>query len=127
MLYSKRAASYARLHPELRSPLLRFRTPSSTPTIEKIMRTVLTRLAEPTDVHFELHHVHGRPGAPDIPVYVYRPHGLQQPTAALLYMHGGGFMIGSARNFHATCARFARDLGIVVVNVDYRLAPEVPL
>lgn len=125
-LYSKRAASYARLHPELRSPLLRFRSPSSTRTVVKIMRTFLARLPEPTDVDFETQRVPGAPGAPDIPVYVYRPRGFQQPTAALLYMHGGGFMIGSAGMFHTTCARFARELGVVVVNVDYRLAPEVP-
>lgn len=123
---SKRATSYARLHPELRSPLLRFRSPSSTPTVVKIMRYFLKRLPEPADVDFEAHHVPGPPGAPDIPVYVYRPHEFKQPAAALLYLHGGGFMIGSARMFHATCARFAHELGLVVVNVDYRLAPEVP-
>ena len=125
-LYSKHAASYAGLHPELRSPLLRFRSPSSTRTVVKIMRRFLARLPEPTDVDFETQRVPGAPGAPDGRVYVYRPRGFQQPTAALLYLHGGGFMIGSAGMFHATCARFARELGIVVVNVDYRLAPEVP-
>lgn len=125
-LSSQRAASYARLHPELRSPLLRFRSPSSTPAVVKVMRTFLARLPEPVDVDVETHRVPGPPVAPDIPVYVYRPRGFQQPTAALLYMHGGGFMIGSARLFHATCARFAREMGIVVVNVDYRLAPDVP-
>lgn len=122
-LYSKRAASYARLHPELRSPLLRFRSPSTTPTVVKLMRYSLARLPESTDVDYELHRV---PGAPDIPVYVYCPHEVQQPRGALLYIHGGGFMIGSARMFHATCSRIAHELGIVVVNVDYRLAPEVP-
>lgn len=126
LLYTRRAASYTRLHPELRSPLLRFRTPSSSPTVVKVMRRILARLPEPTDINFEIHHVPGPPGAPGVPVYVYRPGAARQPTAALLYLHGGGFMIGSARTAHATCARIARELGIVVMNVDYRLAPETP-
>lgn len=127
-LYSRRAASYTRLHPDLRSPLLRFRTPSSSPMVVKIMRGILARLpeTEPTDISFEPYHVPGAPGAPDVGVYVYRPHEVQPPTAALLYIHGGGFMIGSARQFHAACARIARELSIVVVSVDYRLAPEAP-
>jgi triacylglycerol lipase len=90
------------------------------------MRKFPARLPEPTDVDLETHRVPGPPGALDIRVYVYRPRGFEQPTAALLYIHGGGFMIGSAPMFHATCAGLARELGIVVVNVDYRLAPEVP-
>lgn len=125
-LHARRAVSYARLHPELRSPLLRFRTPSSSPTVVKVMRRVLKRLPEPADVDADLRHVPGPPSAPDVPVYVYRPDGSCLPVPALLYLHGGGFMIGSARASHATCARLAHELGIVVVNVDYRLAPEVP-
>ena len=125
-LYSKRAVTYDRLDPELRSPLLRFRSPPYTPLVVKVMRLVLARLPEPADIAFELYHVPAADGAPDVPVYVYRPDGVQQPTAALLYIHGGGFMIGSARSAHAICAGLADDLGIVVANVDYRLAPEVP-
>ena len=54
-----------------------------------------------------------------------------QPTAGssgagLLWMHGGGFMVGSAIQDERVCAGFARDLGLVVVSVDYRLAPEHP-
>lgn len=122
-LYSKRAASYTRLHPELRSPLLRFRSPSSTPAVVRIMRYISARMPESTGGDYEYHLV---PGAPDVPVYIYRPDGTEPPTAALLYIHGGGFMIGAAGMFHATCACLARELGIVVISVDYRLAPETP-
>ena len=41
-------------------------------------------------------------------------------------MHGGGFIVGSAVQDESICASFARDLGLVVVSVDYRLAPEHP-
>lgn len=44
----------------------------------------------------------------------------------LLWIHGGGYIIGSARQDDLLCARFARRLGVTVVSVDYRLAPEHP-
>lgn len=56
-------------------------------------------------------------------VRVYRPEGAG-PRAAVLWIHGGGFVIGSARQDDPRCFRYATDLGVVVVSVDYRLAPE---
>ncbi|MBJ7291395.1 alpha/beta hydrolase [Williamsia sp.] len=46
--------------------------------------------------------------------------------AALLWIHGGGYVIGSAVQDDLICARFASELGITVAAVDYRLAPENP-
>ncbi|WP_353813541.1 alpha/beta hydrolase [Agromyces sp. SYSU T00266] len=45
---------------------------------------------------------------------------------ALLWIHGGGLVIGAAAQDDAWCARLAERLGIVVVAVEYRLAPEHP-
>lgn len=47
-------------------------------------------------------------------------------SAALLWIHGGGHIIGSARQDDFRCSEFANDLGIVVVAPDYRLAPQQP-
>ena len=47
-------------------------------------------------------------------------------TAALLWIHGGGYMIGSPEQDDALCRRFVQRLGIVVAAVRYRLAPEHP-
>jgi acetyl esterase len=55
---------------------------------------------------------------------VYRPGPGRLP--GLLYIHGGGWWAGSVDESDATCRRKARDLGVVVVSVDYRLAPEHP-
>lgn len=125
-LYTKRASSYSQLHPELRSPLLRVRTPAFTPLFVKLLRNLPVNFPTPADVHVESRNVSGPPGAPDVPVWVYRPHTLEKPAAALLFIHGGGYIIGAASMFHATPARYARELGIVVVSVDYRLAPDTP-
>lgn len=125
-LYTRRAASYARLHPELRTPLLRVRSPSFTSTLVKSIRRFAVDFPTPADLHVEARRAPAPPGAPDVPVYLYRPHALPKPAAALLFIHGGGYIIGAANMFHAACARYARELGIVVVSVDYRLAPDTP-
>ena len=49
-----------------------------------------------------------------------------QTGAGLLWIHGGGMVIGSAAQDDLHCAETARDLGIVVVSTEYRLAPEFP-
>ena len=42
----------------------------------------------------------------------------------MLWIHGGGYVIGTAAQDDSLCRRFARELGMVVAAVDYRLAPE---
>ncbi|BBZ26202.1 esterase [Mycolicibacterium madagascariense] len=54
------------------------------------------------------------------------PPGGEDAGPALLWIHGGGYVIGSAAQDDAICRRFAHELGITVVAVDYRLAPEYP-
>ncbi|MBB5363815.1 alpha/beta hydrolase [Deinococcus humi] len=125
-LYSRRAASYARLHPELRHPLLRLRHPAFTRMLVSVMRRVTRAVPDPTDVEFERRDIAGPAGSPAVPVLLYRPLDGQRNTAALLYIHGGGFISGSAQDYHQQCARFANELGLLVVNVEYRLALEAP-
>ncbi len=48
------------------------------------------------------------------------------PEAALVYVHGGGFAIGSLRTHDAVCRRLAAGAGVLVQSVEYRLAPEHP-
>ncbi|MEH1056777.1 alpha/beta hydrolase [Micromonospora sp. CPCC 206171] len=67
----------------------------------------------------------GPPGAPDVPVRLYRP-AVAGPVPALLYLHWGGFVIGGVDGVHHTCVRIADQVGALVVSVDYRLAPEHP-
>lgn len=51
---------------------------------------------------------------------------LPEASGALLWMHGGGMMTGSPVADDAFCAHLVHTLGITVVSVDYRLAPENP-
>lgn len=58
---------------------------------------------------------------------VYRPSAAGDAVApALVFLHGGGFVIGSLDTHDALCRDLAAGSGGVVVSVDYRLAPEHP-
>jgi acetyl esterase/lipase len=63
----------------------------------------------------------------DVSVRLHRPpEPARRPHPAILWIHGGGFVMGTATQDDATCRRFARGLGAVVAAVEYRLAPEHP-
>jgi acetyl esterase/lipase len=57
---------------------------------------------------------------------LFRPAGVTGQAPALLWIHGGGYVIGKAAQDDALCRRFARELGATVASVDYRLAPDHP-
>ncbi|MBW3659387.1 MAG: alpha/beta hydrolase [Actinobacteria bacterium] len=62
--------------------------------------------------------------ADDVPVRVYVPEGT--PRAAMVFLHGGGWVIGDLDTHDVQARSFAFHAGVVVVSVDYRLAPEHP-
>lgn len=65
------------------------------------------------------------PGGP-LDIYLYDPAPGTPGRAALLHIHGGGMIMGSARVMQAGPAAMAQALGIPVASVEYRLAPEHP-
>lgn len=71
--------------------------------------------------------VSSRHGAADIPALLYQPTvAVAVPLPALLNIHGGGFVAGSAHREDAAMRNIAKTLGCVVLSTDYRLAPESP-
>lgn len=65
-------------------------------------------------------------GSPAVSVRVYRPTSASAPTPALLWTHGGGYVMGSPEQDEPKNIALVRALGITVVAVRYRLAPEHP-
>jgi acetyl esterase/lipase len=59
-----------------------------------------------------------------IRLIVHEPINRTKPSGALLWMHGGGLVMGAPESAHELCSRLATELGIVTVGVEYRLAPE---
>jgi acetyl esterase len=59
-----------------------------------------------------------------VPMRIYRPSG--DAIATLMFIHGGGFVIGDLDSYDAQCRILCSRVGVTVVSVDYRLAPEHP-
>ncbi len=70
--------------------------------------------------------VPGHDGDPPVSVRIYRPKDRTVPGPGVLWIHGGGFVIGDVESEHVGSAMTALGTGAVVVSVDYRLAPEHP-
>ena len=58
-----------------------------------------------------------------IRVRLYDP-GIARPAPCLIYLHGGGWVIGSLDSHDGVCRRLAQAGQLMVASVDYRLAPE---
>jgi acetyl esterase len=95
----------------------------STPEILAMMGT---ELATDDRVTVEDTEIPGPPDTPAVPVRIYRPKAPGTALPALVYFHGGAFVIGDMYLEEARCLRLAADGGCVVVSVGYRLAPENP-
>jgi acetyl esterase len=59
----------------------------------------------------------------DIPIRIYRPEGTS-PLGCLIFFHGGGWVVGDLDSHDAITAELAHRAGIIVIAVDYRMAPE---
>ncbi|MGV0852437.1 alpha/beta hydrolase [Mycolicibacterium phlei] len=62
----------------------------------------------------------------DVTVRVHRPRATTTPVPALLWIHGGGTVMGSAAQEDRFCRRLVNFTDVAVVAVDHRLAPEHP-
>ncbi|GAA1574823.1 alpha/beta hydrolase [Actinomadura kijaniata] len=119
------------LHPQTVEFLRQLRAWTATgepePTIEETRRRLETVLPVRRR---ELPHVADLtvPGAAGpVPVRLYRPRPLDgAPLPALVYLHGGGWVLGGLESVDVPCRELAARVGCAVVSVDYRLAPEHP-
>jgi acetyl esterase len=59
----------------------------------------------------------------EIPIRIYTPDG-NGPFGALVYFHGGGWVVGNIEMTDQPCRMITKAAGCVTVSVDYRLAPE---
>jgi acetyl esterase/lipase len=115
---ARRASAISRVPAELRRPLLAVPLAFNRFTLPLLRRTPPDAVLPP-DVLLTEHAV-GTATA-----FVLDPVD-RTSEGALLWIHGGGYVTGAAAMDHALCARIASELGILVVSVEYRLAPEHP-
>jgi len=82
--------------------------------------------APPQDVRVTEQRVPGPPGAPPVRVVVYSPPGPAVGRPALIDIHGGSYVLGFPEMNDTRNRNLSKDLGAVVVSIDYRLGPEHP-
>lgn len=107
---------------QLMAELIRSQPVLSGAPVEELranMHTMATAVPPPDDVAYEPIDAGGVPGE-----WVTAPGA--RTDAALLYLHGGGYAIGSIATHRMMAANISRAAGIRVLLIDYRLAPEHP-
>lgn len=127
---ARRALAMREVLPEFRSPGLLVPWSIPTPGAATLIRRLGARNIDPRE-EFETGGVHVTrvrvPGGLD--AFRYEVPGRASagaPSAAVLWIHGGGMVIGNPESDHERCARIARETGALVLSVRYRLAPEHP-
>lgn len=102
-------------------------------TVEKIqaMRAMRGEALQPIpprdDVAMDDRAIAGLGEAPDISIRIYRPtKSSDTPRPGFLEIHGGGFILGNIEMMDGWCQMIAAEVDVIVVSVEYRLAPEDP-
>ena len=65
-------------------------------------------------------------GDPDVAIRIFQPTARSTSLPALLWIHGGGYVLGEMAGDDVFAKQLVRDIECVVVTVEYRLAPEHP-
>ncbi len=87
---------------------------------------MLAAVPEFPDITVSERHIPGPKGAPDVRVLLYFPKNVSAPVPAMLWIHGGGYVIGNAEQAELQLKTIVSATGCAAVAVDYRLAPEAP-
>lgn len=80
----------------------------------------------PEDIAIKNIKIDNRDGSAKIRLRIYQPVNPTRAAPVLIWMHGGGYIIGKPEIEDTLCTQFVRELGIRIVSVDYRLAPKYP-
>jgi len=94
------------------------------PELRQQLRTMVTLMDEPAPPLARLEDLRIPGPAGEIPARVYAPSAGGAALPVVAYFHGGGWVQGDLETHHGLCARLARHGGVLVVAIDYRLAPE---
>ena len=88
------------------------------PTVEELSRGGAFSVEERS--------VPGPPGAPEVSLLICRPATATAPVPVVYSMHGGGMIVGNNGMGTDVALDWAQELGLAVVSVEYRLAPDTP-
>ena len=116
-----------RIDPELRDILELF-PPLDLENLEETRQGMAAMPQLPVDESVVISNkmIPGPDDSPSVRVRIYKPKEKGETLPGLLWMHGGGYILGTAEETDLICQRFVKEVNCVVVSVDYRLAPEHP-
>jgi acetyl esterase len=124
MIFRVATVRMADMDPEVEAfvPFLPQVDPADPVTARKIFAGLAAARPAPDTANLEIED-RTVPAGTDVPVRVYRP---QRAQGAIVWLHGGGGVMGDLDTEHPWAARIANDAGAMVISVGYRLAPEHP-
>ena len=129
ILQNQMKPTFSEVHPELRQIAAHMPAVTLSRRNFRILR-FLTKgrwgTVIPKGVRIENIYIAGRSPERNIRLRLYRGASMAVPAGALIWLHGGGFVSGSPEGDDGCCSQYAHEAGILVVSVDYRLAPEHP-
>src|SRR5215813_10450329 len=94
------------------------------PELRQQLRTMVALMDEPAPELARVEDLRIPGPAGEIPARVYASTAGGAPLPAVAYFHGGGWVQGDLETHHGLCARLAKYAGVLVIAIDYRLAPE---
>lgn len=117
----------SKIHPELQQ--LAQKTPRFTvnPLNLRLINLLLSLMPAPkppVDVRVENVFISSPDGQAKIRLRLYQPSAGDKPTPVLIWLHGGGYVLGKPEMDDLSCIGYVRELGLTVVSVDYRYAPK---
>jgi acetyl esterase/lipase len=121
----------SRVHPDLRGMLSMMPQEKFTREAISDIRAAMGQMfgaGQQADNDVVVHdkYIPGPIDAPDIRVRIYEPLKKADNHPGVLYIHGGGYILGAPEMTDAGCRQMVSEIGCIVVSVDYRLAPEHP-
>lgn len=120
---------FSKIHPQLQQSAKMF--PNLTYSKLNVwLINLLSRLVPaskpPQDVSIENVFIAGKHDKQKIQLRIYKPKSINEAMPVLVWMHGGGYIVGNPNQDDVSCIQYVREAGITVVSVDYRLAPKHP-
>jgi acetyl esterase/lipase len=107
-------------------PLDLTQIPKARVKMNKMVTALLEGMPPVEGVTSQDHFAPGPQGAPTVRVRVYRPDNQPNKLPALLWIHGGGYVMGDIEHDDRLMKQLVKRIDCVAASVDYRLAPENP-
>jgi acetyl esterase/lipase len=120
---------YSKIHPQLQQSAKMF--PNLTYSklnvwLVNLLSRLMPASKPPQDVSIENVLIAGKYDKQKIRLRIYKPKSSNEAMPVLVWLHGGGYILGSPEQDDVSCIQYVREVGITVVSVDYRLAPKYP-